>query len=141
MAPEPACPAGLRRLLPRGRDLHRDRRDRHRLPLLVLGRRRLRGRRRLGRPDARQEAGMSWAAHDLEPYAFQKHLNLKVAFVPLLIGSYAPDMMTKWFVYGGHPFRVDLKASNPGQVPRGWTRARFPHSVPFGRVTGPVTWT
>jgi hypothetical protein len=33
---------------------------------------------------------LSWAAHDLEPYAFQRHLKLKVAFVPLLIGSYAP---------------------------------------------------
>ena len=28
---------------------------------------------------------MSWAAHDLEPYAIQKHLGLKVAFVPLLM--------------------------------------------------------
>ncbi len=45
---------------------------------------------------------VSWAAHDLEPYAFQRHMRLKVAFVPLLIGSYAPDMMTKWFVYGIH---------------------------------------
>jgi hypothetical protein len=30
---------------------------------------------------------VSWAAHDLEPYAFQRHLNLKVAFVPLLIAK------------------------------------------------------
>ena len=30
---------------------------------------------------------MSWAAHDLEPYAIQKHLGVKVAFVPLVIGS------------------------------------------------------
>src|SRR2546422_3327006 len=43
---------------------------------------------------------MSWAAHDLEPYAIQRHMRLKVAFVPLLIGSYSPDMMSKWFVYG-----------------------------------------
>jgi hypothetical protein len=41
---------------------------------------------------------MSWAAHDLEPYAIQKHVGLKLAFVPLLIGSYTPDKITKWFV-------------------------------------------
>jgi len=34
---------------------------------------------------------MSWAAHDLEPYAFQRHIGIKIAFVPLLLGSYAPD--------------------------------------------------
>ena len=35
---------------------------------------------------------MSWAAHDLEPYAIQNHggSRLKIAFVPLLLGSYAP---------------------------------------------------
>ena len=46
---------------------------------------------------------MSWAAHDLEPYAIQAHHSrLKIAFVPLLIGSYSPDLMTKWYVYGIH---------------------------------------
>jgi hypothetical protein len=45
--------------------------------------------------------------------------NLKVAFVPLLIGSYAPDMFTKWFVYGVHIGPWDLKASNPAQFHRG----------------------
>jgi hypothetical protein len=29
---------------------------------------------------------VSWAAHDLEPYAIQKHVGLKLALVPLLIG-------------------------------------------------------
>ncbi|CAN5727002.1 hypothetical protein BH23CHL2_BH23CHL2_16340 [soil metagenome] len=43
---------------------------------------------------------MSWAAHDLEPSAFQKHFGKRIAFIPLLIGSYAPDMLTKWVVYG-----------------------------------------
>jgi hypothetical protein len=70
---------------------------------------------------------MSWAAHDLEPYAFQRHLKLKVAFVPLLIGSYAPDMMTKWFVYGVHIGPWDLKASNP------------PSSTAAGRASGSRT--
>jgi hypothetical protein len=54
----------------------------------------------VARPGRRTEAPLSWAAHDLEPYAIQRHSRLKIAFVPVLIGSYAPDMMSKWFVYG-----------------------------------------
>ena len=83
---------------------------------------------------------MSWAAHDLEPYAFQKHLNLKVAFVPLLIGSYAPDMMTKWFVYGVHIGPWDLKATNPAQFHRGWPGFGFTHSFIYGAVIGLLIW-
>ena len=77
---------------------------------------------------------MSWAAHDLEPYAFQRHLGLKMAFVPLLIGSYAPDLATKWFVYGVHLFGWDAKASDPVQFHRGWPGAGFTHSLLFGVV-------
>ena len=77
---------------------------------------------------------VSWAAHDLEPYAFQRHLNLKVAFVPLLIGSYAPDLMSKWFVYGIHLGPWELKASNPAQFHRGWPGVGFTHSLTFGVV-------
>ena len=66
---------------------------------------------------------MSWAAHDVEPYAIQWHMRLKVAFVPLLIGSYSPDMMTKWFVYGIHLGPWDLKALGPGAVPPRLARA------------------
>ena len=58
--------------------------------------------RRLARAARRPAASVSWAAHDLEPYAIQRHTRWKIAFVPLLLGSYAPDMMTKWFVYGIH---------------------------------------
>ena len=83
---------------------------------------------------------MSWAAHDLEPYAFQKHLGLKMAFVPLLIGSYAPDLATKWFVYGIHLFGFDLKASDPVQFHRGWPGVGFTHSLLFGVVIGLIIW-
>jgi hypothetical protein len=75
---------------------------------------------------------VSWAAHDLEPYAFQRHLVLKVAFVPLLLGSYAPDLMTKWFVYGITIFGVELKADDPVQFHRGWPGFGFTHSFVFG---------
>ena len=83
---------------------------------------------------------MSWAAHDLEPYAFQRHLKLKVAFVPLLIGSYSPDMMTKWFVYGVHIGPWDLKASDPAKFHRGWPGFGFTHSLLYGLVIGLIIW-
>ena len=83
---------------------------------------------------------MSWAAHDLEPFGLQKHLKLKVAFVPLLIGSYAPDMMTKWFVYGIHIGGWDLKASDPVQFHRGWPGVGFTHSLLYGALIGLIIW-
>jgi hypothetical protein len=83
---------------------------------------------------------MSWAAHDLEPYAIQRHLNLKLAFVPLLIGSYAPDMMTKWFVYGITVFGIHLKADDPVQFHRGWPGFGFTHSLLFGVAVGLLIW-
>ncbi|HST24717.1 MAG TPA: metal-dependent hydrolase [Gaiellaceae bacterium] len=75
---------------------------------------------------------MSWAAHDLEPYVIQKHLGKRVAFMPLLLGSYAPDMFTKWFVYGVGFFGHEIKASNPAQFHRGWPGFGFTHSLLFG---------
>ncbi|MDP9492422.1 MAG: metal-dependent hydrolase [Actinomycetota bacterium] len=75
---------------------------------------------------------MSWAAHDLEPYALQRHLGGKVAIVPLLIGSYSPDMLSKWFVYGIDILGIELKADNPVQFHRGWPGVGFTHSLAFG---------
>ena len=75
---------------------------------------------------------MSWAAHDLEPYVFQKHLGRKVAFMPLLAGSYAPDILTKWFVYGVGFFGYEVKAQNPARFHRGWPGVGFTHSLVFG---------
>ena len=83
---------------------------------------------------------MSWAAHDLEPYAIQKHAGLKLAFVPLLIGSYSPDMMTKWFVYGIRLGPWDLKASDPAQFHRGWPGFGFTHSFIYGVAVGLIIW-
>ena len=83
---------------------------------------------------------MSWAAHDLEPYAFQRHVGIKLAFVPLLFGSYAPDMMTKWFVYGIHLFGHKLRATDPVQFHRGWPGMGFTHSLLWGVVLGLIFW-
>ena len=71
---------------------------------------------------------MSWAAHDLEPYVIQKHLGNKVTFVPLFIGSVAPDLFTKWFVYGVGLAGWELKADNPAKFHRGWPGVGFTHS-------------
>ncbi len=83
---------------------------------------------------------MSWAAHDLEPYVLQKHFGVRIAFVPLLIGSYSPDVFTKWFVYGITFFGISLKADDPAQFHRGWPGVGFTHSLLFGVLIGVVIW-
>ena len=94
---------------------------------------RLRGRAAGARPPP---PPMSWAAHDLEPYVIQKHMGKKVAFVPLLIGSYSPDLLSKWFVYGVGLAGWELKADNPAQFHRGWPGVGFTHSLTFGVLVG-----
>jgi hypothetical protein len=77
---------------------------------------------------------MSWAAHDLEPYVIHRHFGRSVAFVPVLLGSYSPDVATKWFVYGIDVFGFDVGASDPAQFHRGWPGVGFLHSLAFGVV-------
>ncbi len=79
---------------------------------------------------------MSWAAHDLEPYAIQRHLGGRVAIVPLLVGSYSPDLATKWFVYSVSAFGVELGADDPVRFHRGWPGVGFTHSLAFGVLVG-----
>src|SRR5918995_1612125 len=114
--------------------VHHARRSRPTTPDQLGGRGRLLPARRLGRSRGRAAAAMSWAAHDLEPYAIQRHLGGKVAIVPLLIGSYSPDAATKWFVYGISAFGVDVGADDPAEFHRGWPGVGFMHSLPFGVV-------
>jgi membrane-bound metal-dependent hydrolase YbcI (DUF457 family) len=83
---------------------------------------------------------MSWVAHDLEPYAIQRHLGKRIAIIPLLIGSYAPDLSTKWFVYGINVAGFNIKADDPAQFHRGWPGAGFTHSLLFGVVIGLLLW-
>ena len=79
---------------------------------------------------------MSWATHDLEPYAIQHHLGKRVAIIPLLIGSYSPDVATKWFVYGTDFFGFKLGTDDPSQFHRGWPGVGFTHSLAYGVVVG-----
>lgn len=75
---------------------------------------------------------MSWATHDLEPYVIKRELGWKIAFIPLLLGSYSPDIATKWFVYGDSFFGHQIKSSDPAQFHRGWPGFGFTHSLAFG---------
>ena len=96
--------------------------------------------RRLDPAFAHPAAAMSWAAHDLEPYAIQKHLGVKVAFVPLLIGSYSPDILSKWFVYGIDVLGIKLRADDPEQFHRGWPGVGFTHSLGYGVLIAALIW-
>jgi membrane-bound metal-dependent hydrolase YbcI (DUF457 family) len=79
---------------------------------------------------------VSWAAHDLEPYLFRAKLGGVVSLPLCLIGSYSPDIATKWAVYGlgwsGHQKLVD----DPVQLHRGFPGVGFTHSLAFGLLMG-----
>ena len=77
---------------------------------------------------------MSWSAHDFEAYAIQRHLGVRVSLIPLLVGTYAPDAITKWFVYGVGVGGLNLASSDPAQFHRGWPGAGFTHSLLYGVV-------
>ena len=77
---------------------------------------------------------MSWVSHDMEPYVIQRYMGNAVAFVPLLIGSYAPDLATKWFVYGITVFGVEVGADDPARFHRGFPGVGFTHTPFFGIV-------
>ena len=79
---------------------------------------------------------MSWVSHDLEPYVIQRHIGIKISFLALAIGSYAPDLATKWFAYG----TFGVKAHNPAQFHRGWPGAGFTHSLTFGLAVAVVIY-
>ena len=79
---------------------------------------------------------MSWAAHELEAYVIQKHVKVAVAFSAVLIGSWLPDMLTKFLVYG---FDVGFFAFHPesaAQFHRGWPGIGFTHSLFAGVLVG-----
>src|SRR5207247_7931432 len=120
--------------------LRADRRPRDRFPAVGLRRDGVPAGRRLGDSHGSEEAPLSWAAHDLEPYAIQRHSRWKIAFVPLLLGSYSPDMMTKWFVYGVNIGGLHLKAHDPAKFHRGWPGFGFTHSLLYGVVICLIFW-
>ena len=68
---------------------------------------------------------MSWAAHEFENYFLQKHVGLKASFLGIVVGTFAPDLFTKSFVYA---------SDDPAMFHRGWPGVGFTHSLIFGVV-------
>lgn len=66
---------------------------------------------------------MSWAAHEFENYFLQRHVGVKASFLGLALGTLAPDLFTKFFVYA---------ADDPAAFHRGWPGVGFTHSFIFG---------
>lgn len=86
---------------------------------------------------------MSWATHDVEPYVIMRHLGglqrrlgFRISFVALLIGSWGPDVTTKWFIYGVNLFGYEFKADDPAKFHRSWPGVGFTHSLAFGIAVG-----
>ena len=83
---------------------------------------------------------MSWAAHDLEPYLLKAKLGAAISIPFCLLGSYSPDILTKWAVYGldfsGHAKLVD----DPVQLHRGFPGFGFTHTLAFGAVIAGIIW-
>jgi len=74
---------------------------------------------------------VSWVAHDVEPYVIVRHLGGRVSFLAVLIGSWSPDLVTKWMVYGvttGISYHTD----DPFEFHRGWPGVGPLHSPVFG---------
>jgi hypothetical protein len=68
---------------------------------------------------------VSWAAHEFENYFLHKHAGMRAAFLAIVLGTFAPDLFTKAFVY---------KADDPAAFHRGWPGVGFTHSLFFGFV-------
>ena len=66
---------------------------------------------------------MSWAAHEFETYFIQRHIGARASYLAIVLGSFAPDLFTKFFVYS---------AEDPAQFHRGWPGVGFSHSLIFG---------
>jgi len=77
---------------------------------------------------------VSWATHELENYFIQKHSKVKASFLAIALGAFAPDLITKGFVYGFHIGDWGFGAENPIKFHRGWPGAGFTHSLLFGVV-------
>ncbi|MCP3881892.1 MAG: metal-dependent hydrolase [Sulfitobacter sp.] len=66
---------------------------------------------------------MSWAAHEFENYFIQKHVGVKASFLAVVLGTQAPDLFTKSFVYA---------SNDPARFHRSWPGVGFTHSLIFG---------
>ena len=81
---------------------------------------------------------MSWATHELENYFIQHHAKTRISFLAVALGAFAPDLLTKGFVYGFHVGSWGVEVADPVQFHRGWPGAGFTHSLLFGAVVAVV---
>lgn len=72
---------------------------------------------------------MSWAAHEFENYFLQRHVGLRASFLGLAVGTLAPDLFTKAFVYA---------SDDPARFHRGWPGVGFTHALIFGALLATV---
>jgi membrane-bound metal-dependent hydrolase YbcI (DUF457 family) len=77
---------------------------------------------------------VSWAAHDLEPYLLRAKFPALISLPLCLFGSYAPDIFTKWAVYGLDYSGDAELVKDPVQLHRGWPGVGFTHTLAFGVV-------
>jgi membrane-bound metal-dependent hydrolase YbcI (DUF457 family) len=61
-------------------------------------------------------------------------LGARISLPFCLLGSYAPDMATKWLVYGVSLGGDRLRIGDPMQFHRGWPGVGFTHSYSFGAL-------
>jgi membrane-bound metal-dependent hydrolase YbcI (DUF457 family) len=81
---------------------------------------------------------VSWAAHEFENYLLQKEFSrggwVRPSFLAIVLGTFAPDLFTKAFVYGAH--------GDIAQLHRGWPGVGFSHSFIFGVfLAGMILWS
>lgn len=77
---------------------------------------------------------MSWAAHELENFWLLKHFGMRVSYLGLALGAFAPDFLTKIYVYGFSVAGMTFKADNPAQFHRGWPGMGFTTSIMAGLI-------
>ena len=84
---------------------------------------------------------MSWAAHELETYVIQRHLDVRISYLGVLAGTLLPDLATKMWVYGVSVGGHHVGAADPARFHRGWPGLGFTHSLTFGLVAAAlVLW-
>ena len=81
---------------------------------------------------------MSWAAHDIEPYLIKAHLPVAISVPFCILGSYSPDLFTKWAVYGLDFSGKKELVSDPVQLHRGFPGVGFTHTLIFPIVVALV---
>jgi hypothetical protein len=59
-------------------------------------------------------------------------MGARISLVFCLLGSYSPDVLTKWAVYGFGFSHHDALLSDPVKFHRGWPGAGFTHSPAYG---------